>query len=804
MSLNYLKILFRGFLKRRTQSLINVVGLAIGVTSFMFIMMYVRDEASYDRHHSKADRIFRVCMDYDFGGVGENSASMPFPVAFALKTSYPEMIREVTRVFNYQTDNHLIVYEDLKFNEKLVFFADSTYFEIFDHEFIAGNPVTALDEPNTVVITETTARKYFRDQDPMGKMVKFEALIPMKVTGIIKDVPPQSHFRFDMLASLNTTKVTFGGSLPKTWVWNPCWTYILLAEGVQPDHLEANFPGFITDYYYDAQRESITMHLQKLADIHLHSRLDYEIAPNSNFAYVVVLSVIAVFLLLIASINFMNLSTATATARAREIGIRKVTGADRSQLFLQFIAESLLITFIAIVLAIVLIEFLLPVFNNFTGKEIEMGTILRPQNLIGIAILWFVLGLFSGAYPALYLSSFKPISILRGNSQGLARTGRARKILVILQFTISIGLITGTVLIFRQVSYMQKTELGFNPENVIILPVYRTEMAKKYDTFKEELLMNPEILSVTSMDDILGTSHNTHEIWFEGLKDKEWRFFPALVVTYDFLKTFEIELVAGRDYNRENKTDPMEGILVNEAMVKHMGWASNEEALGKKFRSLSGNEKIIGVFRNFQPTSFREPAGPFVLNMKEKENEVLFFMRYIAIRVNNLKDKDLIAFLGQKWGEYEKNRPFEYTLMTDLSRKLYKEETNLGKLSLTFTILILFVAALGLYGLASFMAEKRTKEIGLRKVMGASIMNILVLLLREFTRLILIAMVIAWPIAWFLVDGLYLRQFAIREPLNPWVFALSGALALSVSIIIISYKAFKASLTNPADTLKYE
>jgi putative ABC transport system permease protein len=331
-----------------------------------------------------------------------------------------------------------------------------------------------------------------------------------------------------------------------------------------------------------------------------------------------------------------------------------------------------------------------------------------------------------------------------------------------------------------------------------------TEVANKFDTFKEELLTNPDILSVTSMDDILGTSHNTHEIWYEGMKEGEWRFFPALIINYDFLETFEIGLVAGRDYNRENKTDPVEGILVNEAMVKHMGWKSNEDAIGQKFHSLSGNEKIIGVFKDFQPTSFRDPAGPFFLNIKEKDREIKFFLRYMAIKVKDWNDRDLITYLEGKWEEYEKDRPFQFTCMAEESMKLYKDETTLGKLSLVFTILILFVAAMGLFGLASFMAEKRTKEIGIRKVMGATILNILQLLMKEFAMLIVTAMLIAWPIAWFLVNSLYLEQFSIRAPFSAWVFILSGGLALLVSLLIISYKAFKASLINPADTLKYE
>jgi len=447
---------------------------------------------------------------------------------------------------------------------------------------------------------------------------------------------------------------------------------------------------------------------------------------------------------------------------------------------------------------------MLPAFNNLTGKSIRFDFLLQWENLFYLAGLWILLGLLSGAYPAFYLSSIKPITILKGNQFSTARSGLARKILVIFQFVISIGLIVGTVMIFRQVHYLQKAELGFDPENIIMVRIHHTKISQNFESFRNELLKNPDILSITSVDDIIGASHNTHEFRFEGMKDDEWRFFPALVVNYDFLETFGIKLVSGRDYNRENKTDPVKGILVNESLVRHMGWMSNEEALGKKFRSLSGDENIIGVFSDFQPTSLRESGGPFVLNMKENPGEIFFFMKYAAIKTTGNDNRKIIAFLESKWEEFEKDKIFDNFILQDELGKLYSDEKNLGTLSLGFTLLILFVAAMGLFGLASFMAEKRTKEIGIRKVMGASVLNILWLLQREFSWLILIAMAIAWPLSYLLVDSLFLQQFAVQTPFNIWVFILSGFFALAISMLIISYRALKASMINPVETLKYE
>jgi putative ABC transport system permease protein len=804
MILTFFKIFLRNFVKRRVYSLINIIGLAIGITSFILIMMYVLDELSYDRHFSKADRIARVCMVYDFGGVGENSASMPFPVAYTLKSEYPEMIEEVVRVFNFQSDRALIEYEGQKFNESAFFFADSTFFTVFNHQFILGDAETALLEPNSVVITQSAARKYFKSEEPLGKVLKFENVLPLKVTGVILDMPGQTHLRFDFIASLSSMKQIWGGKLPGTWVWNPCWTYVVLAKGVTSQQLEANFPSFIQNFYYDAQRESIVMYTQKLTDIHLHSRLDYEIRPNSNYTYILVLSVIAVFLLMIAAINFMNLSTATAGSRSREIGIRKVTGADRLKLITQFIGESLVMTLIAFLLALLFIEIALPSFNELTDKQIRFDFLLNTHHIFYLIGLWLLMGLMSGAYPALYLSSFKPISILRGNQISTAKSGMARKILVIFQFTISIGLIIGTVMIFRQVNFMRKAELGFEPGNIIMMRINQTKVSRDFESFRNELMKNPDIVNVTALDDIIGASHNTHEFWFEGMKDKEWRFFPALVVRYDFAETFGIKIVAGRDYNRENKTDPEKGLLVNESLVKHMGWSSNEEALGKKFRSLSGDENIIGVFRDFQPTSFRESGGPFILNMKERPGEINFFMKYAAVRYKGDDAGRVVSYLESKWTEFEKDKPFDFFMLKDELNRLYRDERNLGNLALAFTMLILFVAAMGLFGLASFMAEKRTKEIGIRKVMGATVLNILFLLQKEFTWLILISMIIAWPVSYFLVDKLFLQQFAIRVPFNAWIFILSGVFALGISLLIISYRALRASTINPVETLKYE
>jgi putative ABC transport system permease protein len=801
---NFFTILLRNLYKKRVFSAINILGLAIGIASFILIMLYVLDEMGYDRYHKNADRIHRVCMIYDFGGVGENSASLPFPVANAMQQEFPHMIEKVTRVFNFQTKRSLVEHGDIMFNEHGFFFADSTFFQIFDHEFISGNPANALDEPMSVVITESIAAKYFAGKNPVGETIEYEGKIPLKVTGVIRDVPSQSHFRFGFVASLSSVRKMYRGALPQTWVWNPCWTYVLLKPGVGADQLESLFPGFVKKYYYDAEKERITMYTQPLTSIHLNSRLDYEIESNSNRAYVIILSIIAGFILVIARINFMNLATATSANRRREIGIRKTTGAYRNQLIFQFLAEALFMALISMLLAILFIELVMPWFNDFTGKSLYLGLLFRPEMMAALAGLWLFVGILSGTYPAFFLSGFKTISILKGTHHREISSGLARKILVVFQFTVSISLAVGTLYIFHQLNYLRSAKLGFNKEDIILLPVNRTAVASLYESFKKEVVAHSNIQSVTAVDDIVGAAHNTHEFRYEGIPEDEWHFFPALVVKHDFVNTFGIEMVAGRDYDESYSTDPYEGILINESMVKHLGWKSNEAALGKKFRSLNGNEKVIGVFKDFQATSLHESTGPFVLNMKENPWEVNYFLNYVAIRVKNGDIKETLSFLEKKWNEFEKLRPFEYSMLSDELAGLYKDEKNLGMMSLVLTLLILLIAALGLFGLALFMAEKRTREISIRKVLGANIAHIFMLLSKEFVILILISMAIAWPVSYLVVDTFFLAQFVVHLSFQPWILLTAGMAALLIAMMITSYRAYVAWKTNPAETLKIE
>ena len=800
---NYLISTFRYLLKRRAYFVINTMGLAIGLASFLVIYLYNADELSYDRQHRNAGNIYRLVNVYDFEGVGENSASSPFPVAFTLLSEFPASVRNVVRIYNFQAPRSFVEYGDHKFNEKNFFFADSTYFSIFDHEFVEGNPATALNESGSVVITRSTAERYFGNNDPIGKVINFESSLGLKVTAVIEDVSEQSHFRFDFLASMSTLRKVYGGRLPQTWVWNPCWTYLLLDEKADPKAMERKFPAFIDKYFYDAEKDNVSLYLQPLKDIHLKSKLDYEITPNSDINSVRVLWVIAAFLLVIAIINYMNLATATSARRMKEIGIKKVAGASRFQLIVQFLGESLIFAIIAAVIALILIELILPVFNTFTQKNILFYDLLAPRNIVLVFVLILVVGLLSGFYPAFYLSAMDPLKVLKTKLANTAKSGMARKVLVVLQFTISISLIIATVSIRDQLNYMRNADLGFHKKDILVLPINRTPIMTHYDEYRKMLLQSPLVTSVTAMDDIFGAAHNTHEFRPEGFPDDHWQFYPAMVVQYDFLKTFDIPLVAGRDYNEANKTDPETGIIINEAMVRHMGWNSPQDALGKQFRSLNGNERVIGVFRDFHQTSLHEQAGPFVINMKELPAEINWFLKYIVIRIEPGSDKNALAYIEKTWHELAPERPFEYFYLESALNDLYKDEENLSKLSLLFTFIVMFIAALGLIGLASFMAEQRTKEIGIRKVLGASTLSIIQGLTSEFVILVSLASIVAWILSYLIMDD-WLSRFPYHASINWFFFILATGIAYVLAIAITSFRAMMASKANPVTTLKYE
>ncbi|HOW26515.1 MAG TPA: ABC transporter permease [Bacteroidales bacterium] len=797
----YLITAIRNMANRRLYTLVNILGLAIGLTSFILISLYIIDEVSFDKHNQNADRIYRIVNKYDFQGVGEESSSSPAPLAFHLLKEYPDKIETVVRFFNNWTSPYFMTYNDKKFKEYRYFFTDSTVFRVFDIPFIRGNPEEALNPPGSVVITESTAKRYFGQEDPMGKVLKVEDAFSLTVTGIIRDPIPQSHLTYDMLISMSSLR--WGGKEPQTWVWNPFWTYVLLKEDVKPGELSEQLPRFVQKYFYDAEKENISLYLQPLTDIHLRSDLDYEIEGNGNIAYIRILGAIAAFLLIIAFINYVNLSTAMAAKRSKEIGIRKVFGSYRKQLILQFITESVVISIIGLVIALAMVEILLPYFNDFTGKNVTSNYFLDPNKMSMLLVITVFTGIIAGIYPALYLSSFHPARILKGipdrNRTGL----NARKILVIVQFTISVALIIGTIFMYRQLAYINRTDLGFRKKDIAYIPVVYNPINRHFDAFKARLLSSPDIVSVTSSDYIIGKDYNTHEFRPEGFPPDQWQFFPALIIDDDFIETFDIKVVAGRAYSMDNPRDAEDGVMINEAMVKHLNWKSNEEALGKNFRTYLGREKVMGVFRDFYASSLHSAPTPLVLSMDKKAYASPDYRKYIVVRYQPGRQHEALSYTEKAWNEFVPDRPFEFVILEQELKGLYHEEVVMNKLSAIFTILVIFIAGLGLYGMASYLADQRTREMGLRRVMGASRFHIAGLLMKELNYLILAAIVIALPLAWLLVHN-WLDNFAVRIPIDWMVFAMAGLFALLISTVVSTYKALSAYRVNPAEILRHE
>ena len=793
---------FRNLQRNKLFTIINLLGLSIGLASFILIMLYVTDELKYDRYHTNSNRIFRVLSFIEYEGVSEKSSSCPYPVGPTLKAEYPHLIQQSCRVYNNWSENYLFVINNKSFIEKRMFFADSTIFEVFDFRFLHGNPASAFNSPKTIILTESTARKYFGTEYPMGKVIMFEGKVPLTVTGIVADPPQQTHFHFNALASMSTAVSASNDKMMQNWIWNPFWTYVLLKTPEDAKRLEAQLPAFVKKYYSVGNRDHASMSLQPLTDIHLKSSLDYEIEANGKIIYIRILSGIALFLLLIACINYMNISTALSTGRAKEIAVKKVVGFFRPQLIVQLLTESLILSLIALFIALAVVELCLPYFNSLSSKSLESGWLLHSYNFLWVILAVLLTGLLSGAYPAFVLSTYNPVKVIKGNHGKGARNHLPRRILVIIQFSISLILIIFTLTAFRQLRFMQDSDTGFTRDNILVLPVRYTGINRHFEAFRNEISAHSAVVSVTAADYILGTDHNSHEFRTENTPKDRWQYFPALMVRKDFIKTFGIKIIAGRDYNDNLELEAMESILINESMAKKLA-GSPSAAIGKQFNSLSGKEKVVGVFADFHVKSMHNSISPMVLNIKEEQWEQDYYTNYVFIRYRENSLEGLLPYIEQTWDTYTNKRPFEYFLLRDKISSLYREEDTLGKLSALLTFMTIFVAGMGLLGMAVFMASQRQREIAIRKVAGASVFEITILLSIEFGKVVLFSLIISWIVSWFVVKN-WLNHFAYRISPEPLSFLYSGGLILLYAAVITGIIALYYAGKKPAEVLKYE
>ncbi len=800
---NYLIVGIRNLLRHKGYSSINVLGLAIGIACCILILLYVQDELSYDRYHEKSDRIYRLVESATIAGRPIEAAVTPPPWAPVMAEEFPE-IEQITRL-KPPGSRWLIRYEENRFYERYFVFADSSVFDIFTIPLVQGNAKTALAEPGAVVLSESMAAKYFGDENPVGKVITGDDLYEFTITGIMEDMPGNSHFHFDFLASYVSLAPFNLYNEPSTMqnqgFNHDVFTYLLLREGQEPEDLERKFPEFL-DRHLGDMLESIGIvarpFLQPITDIHLHSNMEAELGPNSDIRYVYIFSSLAVFVLLIACVNFMNLSTARSARRAQEVGIRKVLGAQRQQLIRQFTGESIFLSVIALFIALAVVHLLLPPFNAVSGKSLAMDyqSIWLVPTLVAIALLT---GIVAGGYPAFILSSFRPVAVLTGALKAGAAQSLLRKTLITFQFIVSIIMITGTVVVLDQLEYMQTKNLGFDKENVVIVRLPDAEAIKGYTAFKNAVLQYPEILNASTSTSVPGGQPSLNLVTPEGVPEDQSPVYQVIWSDYDFIETLGVEMAAGRTFSREFGSDST-ACLINMASVRSLGW---ENPIGRTFKITGMQDssppfEVIGVMEDFHNKSLHQPIEPLMIRLL---SEAASFME-IRIQGNNVTRG--LEILEEQWRKIYPSHPaMDYSFLDADLERLYIAEQRMGSVFVAGAILSIFISCLGLLGLSSFMSEQRTREIGVRKVLGATISNVVLLLSRDFTKLILLAFVVGAPAAYYVMHT-WLDNFPYRVELSLGVFALSGLAALLIAWLTVGYQAFRAAASNPADALHAE
>ena len=791
---NYFKIAFRNLWKNKVFSFINIMGLTVGMTACFLIFLYVKFELSYDSFNSKADRIYRVVSDIKTPTEVLHASGPAWAVAPNAKDEFPE-IESFVRVTG--EDNVLMRKGDIKFQEEHAAWADSALFNVFDFKLLKGNPNTALKEPFSIVFSETAAKKYFGKTDPMGQTLLITGdKLPAKVTGIMKDIPENSQIKAEVFLSMTTITQKFNQSLDSQWGNYGASAYILLKPGTNANSLEKKFPAFLERRNGEEMKKMQmypTLFLEPLRDVYLYSTRDD--SKTGHITNVYIFSIIAIFILLIACFNFINLTTARSAERAKEVGIRKVVGAGKKQLAMQFIGESVVVCLIAFVLTFFLSWLLLPSFNHLAGKTISSGIFEHSNYVLLLFLSSIGIGLLAGIYPALVLSSFKPIVVLKGRFVTGTRGIILRKGLVIAQFTISIALIISTIVVYNQMNFMQNQDLGFSKDQMMVIDT-NGDPAKK--AFEESVKDLPNVKSVAMSGSVPGGGNPGAYSEIENKKgDLQIANLDLYFVGFNFINQYKIKMVAGRGFSKDFGTDTTQAMVLNEAAVKLFGYTSPEQAIGKRFKQWGREGKIIGVMKNFHFKSLQEEIKPLSMRIEPDGSNL------VSINVATTNLPKTIAAIESKWKTLIPDRPFSYYFLDEFFNRQYRSEVQFGKLFLNFAILAIFISCLGLLGLASYSTIQRTKEIGIRKVMGASVSNIVNLLSIDFLKLVLISFIIAAPVAWYFMHQ-WLKDFAYRININWWIFLVAGVTAVLIALFTISFQAIRAAIANPVKSLRSE
>lgn len=791
---NYLKVTLRNIRNHKIYSLINISGLAVGLACCILIFLYVNFELSYDRYHEGAERVYRVSLKISRESTEMETARVSTPLIPAIRESFPEL-EASARFQTMDWRRNLVQLGDKQFYESQVMVAENDLFYVLTIPFLSGDPETALIRPDTVVISKSKAEKYFGHDNPIGQTLSIWGR-PFEVTGVVVDTPENTHIKYGFILSLNGFERVWN---MENWGWTGFYAYIKLKPGVDVAAFEDKIRIIANRYIPDQLVEwgaTFNYFLQPITSVHLKSNLNMEVEAPGNPTYLYIFSVIGFLILLLSVINFTNLTTARSSNRSREVGIRKVVGARRSQLTRQFLGESLLTSFFATMGAVILSILVLPYFNGLTGNHFEPSSLLKPSLILVLVLLALFVGFAGGSYPAFLLSFLRPVRVLKGNLNIKSGGNLFRKTLVLCQFAVTITLLIGTMVVYRQLNFMKNMYLGFEKEQKLILPVdFHTDP----ESVKAEFLKHPAISEATACWSVPGRQTNRIEARILEQAEDRAQSMDFLYIDSDFIPAYKIDIVAGRAFQKNKLTDVMDTFVINEAAMKAFGFDSPDMVVGSRmYEGGSGNVgTIIGVAKDFHFKGLQTAVEPLVLQL----NPDYFSQLSLTLQTNNLNET--LSFVENKWKKLHLGSVFSYFFLDEDFNRQYGAEENVGRLALSFTILAVFISCLGLVGLSSYTAEQRTKEIGIRKVLGASVPHILLLLTREFTQWVLVANIIAWPLGYIFMSG-WLRSFAYRTPIGLGIFLVSGAMALGLALLTVSFQSVKAALSNPVHSLRYE
>ncbi len=799
MITSYLTIAWRNILRNKTYSFINLMGLSVGICCFLLLFLFIKDELSYDRYHTHADRVYRLNRTFlsNDGTPSLNLGHVAPPFGPLIKEDFPQ-VQEVVRMF---TTSALIRRGEMTFKEDNIYAAEENLFKIFDFKLLKGNAENALTEPFSIMLSQPMAEKYFGKEDPVGQVLRADNQADYKVTGVFEPLPAQSSFHPQFLASFSTLKDerVYGAERLRTDWGNNSFTHFLLLEpGADPVAMEKAFPAFQNKHVGPNTSTYSVLSLTRLTDIHLHSHKDTELEANSDIRYVYYFSAIALFILLIACINYMNLTTARASKRAREIGLKKVLGVGTPQLIRQFISESALFTVMALGFGLLLTWLLLPYLNRFAGKSIELSVLLSPVNLLWLVGFVAFVALLAGSYPAFYLTSFQPVNILKGSLASGIRNGRARQALVVLQFSIAVLLIGCTTVVYKQLQYMQDFDLGYSKDQVI---VFRSGQSQtQFNTIRHDLLNSSQVLEVGRSSRI--PTGRLLDSWDAKIMRGDSLIPTTITVKMlsiddHFIPAYQIQMAAGRNFSPEFATDSVNGFILNETAIDMLGWKDPEKALGNRFVYGDINGTIVGVVKDYHFESLHQQIPPLVMLMDQNNP------RWVSVRIKGSQVPTTIGYLQSVWEKHFPDQPFSYNFLDDRYTELYAQEKTQQTLLGTFAFIAILISCMGLLGLSMYMAELRVKEIGVRKVLGATSAHIVQLLSFSYLKLVLIAIVIAVPVTWVVMNQ-WLQDFAYRTEVRWYLFAGAGVLAVLIAFATVSWQAIKAAVANPVESLRNE